>query len=116
MVPIVLERGAIRVDELGLLDSGADTSILPYDLGLRLGLDWNSQPMIPSLGGIFAGTPVRGVILLGTVHPFPSVRLGFAWIQTNNIPLILGQMNFFAEFDIAFYRHRSIFKIEPRTP
>jgi hypothetical protein len=116
MLPIALERGTITRSELGLVDSGADTSILPFDVGLLFGLDWNSQPILPSLGGILSGVPARGVILSGSVGSFHPVRLAFAWVRKNDIPLILGQANFFMEFDIAFYRHRSFFRIEPRTP
>jgi hypothetical protein len=116
MLPIQLTRNTISINEHGPVDSGADTSVLPHDAGLRLGLDWNTQPLLPSLGGILAGVPARGVILVGTVQPFPGVQLAFAWVQKNNIPLILGQTNFFMEFDICFFRHRTIFTIEPHTP
>jgi hypothetical protein len=116
MLPITLSLGTMSRKELGLVDSGGDVSILPYDAGLQLGLNWNSQPPIPPLGGILAGVPVRGAILDGRVHTFPTVRLAFAWVQKNDLPLILGQMNFFLEFDCAFYRYRAVFRIEPRTP
>ena len=116
MLPIVLERGTATVNELGLVDSGADTSIMPFDVGLRLGIDWNSQVVIPTLGGILAGYAARGVVLLATVAPFPLVRLAFAWVQKNDVPVILGQVNFFMEFDVAFYRHKATFEIEPHAP
>ena len=116
MLPIVLERGMIKRNELGLVDSGADTSILPYDIGLQLGLDWNSHPTLPPIGGILTGVTACGVILRAIVGSFLPVRLAFAWVRKNDIPLILGQANFFMEFDIAFYRHRSFFQVEPRTP
>ena len=116
MLPIALKRGTISRNEMGLIDSGSDISILPFDLGTQLGLDWNAQPVVPPMGGILTGYAARGVVLLGTVHPFPAVRLAFVWVQKNDILLILGQANFFMEFDIAFYRHRAVFRIEPHTP
>lgn len=116
MLPITLSNGTVSLNELGLVDSGGDVSILPYDLGRQLGLNWSSQPPIPLVGGILKGVPVRGAILDAAVHTFPKVRLGFVWIQKNDIPLVLGQMNFFLEFDCAFYRHRGIFRIEPHSP
>jgi len=42
LVPILLSNGRSTSTQLGLVDSGADVSILPYALGLQLGLDWNS--------------------------------------------------------------------------
>jgi hypothetical protein len=40
--------------------------------------------------------------------------LAFAWTQASNIPLILGQANFFLEFDVCFSRVRSEFEVRPK--
>ena len=46
---------------------------------------------------------------------FPAVNLAFAWTQAPDIPLILGQANFFFEFDVCFFRARSEFEVCPQT-
>jgi hypothetical protein len=43
------------------------------------------------------------------------MRLAFAWVKNNQVPLILGQTNFFLEFDICFYRSQLEFEIQPRS-
>ncbi len=45
---------------------------------------------------------------------FPMVSLAFAWTQATDVPLILGQANFFFEFDVCFFRARSEFEICPK--
>jgi hypothetical protein len=49
------------------------------------------------------------------VSRFAPVRLVFAWTQADNIPMILGQVNFFMEFDVCFYRSQQAFEIPPRA-
>lgn len=46
--------------------------------------------------------------------PFPTIDLAFAWTQAPNVPLILGQANFFFEFDVCFFRARSEFEVRPK--
>jgi hypothetical protein len=48
------------------------------------------------------------------VAEFPPVRLAFAWTQARDVPLILGQANFFLEFDVCFFRSRMMFEIAPK--
>ena len=52
--------------------------------------------------------------LSGAIAQFPPVLLAFAWTESRDIPVILGQMNFFAEFNVCFYRHESAFEVCPK--
>jgi len=45
------------------------------------------------------------------ITPNEAIRLVFAWTQAENAPIIFGQMNFFLEFDVCFYRSQSLFDI-----
>ncbi|TRU46415.1 MAG: hypothetical protein EWV49_17045 [Microcystis aeruginosa Ma_QC_Ch_20071001_S25] len=45
---------------------------------------------------------------IGNLEP---VRLAFAWAQVSQVPLILGQTNFFREFDVCFQRSRCTIEI-----
>jgi hypothetical protein len=49
------------------------------------------------------------------IGEFPSVNLAFAWVNKPNTPLILGQTNFFMEFDVCFYRSKLEFDIKPKS-
>ena len=83
--------------------------------GLQLGALWEQQTTSVRLTGNLAGQEGRVLVLTGTVGKFPPVRLAFAWTQANTIPIILGQINFLLEFDVCFFRARSLFEIKPKS-
>ncbi len=55
----------------------------------------------------------RGLVVSVMIDDFPSVRLAFAWAESNDVPLILGQVNFFREFNVCFYGSQLIFEVSP---
>jgi hypothetical protein len=112
-VPITLQHGPREVSASGLIDSGATLNVLPYAVGLELGLVWDQQSIPVRLTGNLATAEARAVILTGTIGQFPPVRLAFAWTQSSQVPLILGQVNFFMEFDVCFFRSDMAFEIRP---
>jgi hypothetical protein len=98
----------------GLLDSGAAVNVLPYALGVQLGFEWDQQTQSVELSGNLATVEARVVVLSGVVGSFPPARLAFAWARTDNVSLLLGQVNFFLEFDVCFFRSRGLFEIRPK--
>ena len=114
-VPILLQLGARQVAASGLVDSGAALSVLPYDLGVELGAVWEHQTMPVRLTGNLAESDARAIVLLARIGQFSPVRLAFAWTRSNRAPLILGQVNFFMEFDVCFYRSRLLFELVPKN-
>ena len=56
------------------------------------------------------------LIVTAEVGDFASVRLAFAWTQGEKVSLILGQMNFFMEFDVCFFRSKLEFEVNPKVP
>jgi len=50
-----------------------------------------------------------------SLMPLLAVRLAFAWTQTDNVPTLLGQVNFFLEFDACFFRSREEFEVQPKA-
>ena len=75
---------------------------------------WEHQTTLVQLTGSLARLPARGVIVSGQVASFPPVDLAFAWTQTPDVPTILGQVNFFMEFDVCFFRAQAAFEITPK--
>jgi len=47
------------------------------------------------------------------IDPFVPITftLVFAWTQAKNIPLLLGRINFFQEFDVCFYGSQLAFEL-----
>jgi hypothetical protein len=113
-LPLALVYEQRTVSVTGLLDTGATVNVLPYDLGLQLGATWERQTMHVNLTGNLARFPARVLTMSVTVAQFAPVRMAFAWTQADNVPLILGQVNFFLEFDVCFFRSQSVFEIKPK--
>jgi hypothetical protein len=114
VAPITLTYRDQLLTTEGLLDTGATVNVLPYSTGLDLGLNWEAQPTSVTLTGNLANFQARALVLSGAVPPFPPVRLAFAWSQSNDIPLILGQVNFFMAFDACFYRSQKVFDLKQK--
>jgi hypothetical protein len=96
------------------LDTGASVNVLPYELGLQLDLIWEDETLSVLLAGNLARFEARAVVIDAQVSSFPTVNLAFAWTQAADVPLILGQANFFLEFDVCFFRARSEFEVRPK--
>jgi predicted aspartyl protease len=99
----------------GLLDTGASVNVLPYSVGVELGYVWEQQTTALSLTGNLAQYEARVVVLQAVVGQFEAVQLVFAWTYATNVPLILGQVNFFMEFDVCFYRSQLQFEISLKS-
>ncbi len=78
-LPITLSYRDRSLEMMALLDTGASVNVLPYEVGLQLGADWEDQTVPIQLSGN------------------------------------LGHMNFFAEFDVCFYRADLAFELHPRA-
>ncbi len=114
-LPILFRSSPHTLSELALVDSGATISVLPYSLGVRLGFDWNSQILKLRLTGSLAQVEARGVAVEAIVGQLPPVRLVLAWAASDQVPLLLGEFNFFQTFDVSFFRSRGIFEIRPAS-
>lgn len=114
-LPITLSHRDRSLEMIALLDTGASVNVLPYEVGLQLGAVWEEQTVSIQLSGNSAQMEARGLVLSATVANFSSVLLAFTWTQSREAPLILGHMNFFAEFDVCFYRADLAFELHPRA-
>ena len=96
------------------MDSGADVNVLPWSVGTSLGFVWQPNKATIRVAGITQGAamPILLSAELGDSH---GARLAFAWCQTDSVPLVLGQTNFFMEFDICFYGSRREFQVVPKA-
>jgi hypothetical protein len=113
LLPLSL-RAANSVRCVGLLDSGATINVLPQSVGVQLGAAWDNQTTPIKLGGILAECEARALLLEATVGQLPPVKLAFAWAARDDVPLLLGQVNFFLEFDVCFFRSAKAFEVRPK--
>jgi hypothetical protein len=114
MMPILLKRNGKMIESNALLDTGSTVNLLPYSLGLELGAIWEEQMILPDLSGNLANFEARGLAIETKISEFEPVNLVFAWTKSDNVRLILGQINFFAEYDVCFFRSLGFFEIKPK--
>ena len=113
-LPLTLTHQQHAAQVSGLVDSGAMVNVLPYQIGLQLGLVWAQQTVPVKLTGNLERYEERGIIVSAEVGTFAPVRLAFAWTASDEVPVLLGQTNFFQEFDVCFFRSQSLFEIKPK--
>lgn len=87
-------------------------NILPYQVGLMLGAVWDDLQATVRLGGVVTRQNGIPLTVMGKVGNLPPVKLVFAWVKTDDIPLVLGQINFFMKFDVCFYRSQNEFEVK----
>jgi hypothetical protein len=114
-LPLVLQRDTLRVEAVGLVDSGATVNVLPYELGLQLGGVWDDRKAIIQLAGNLSNQPAMTFAATAQLADFAPSQLMFAWVKLPSVPLILGQTNFFLEFDVCFYRSKLEFEVNPKS-
>lgn len=114
-VPLTLHNQSKSLTISALLDTGSTVNVVPYAVGLQLGFVWEEQTIPVSLTGSLARVSARGIIVTGEIKPFAPVELAFAWTRATDVPVILGQVNFFWEFDVCFFRSQSSFEVKPKN-
>lgn len=100
----------------GLLDTGAAVNVLPFSVGRQLGAVWEDSHSPLQLTGNLAAYEAKGLALSAVIGSFPAAKLVFAWTKSDDVPLLLGQVNFFMVFDVCFFRSRAVFQIRPKEP
>jgi hypothetical protein len=113
-LPLILSLGNRSIEVMALLDTGANVNVLPYEIGIQLGAIWENQTVSIPLSGNLARSEAKGLVVSAAIAQFSPILLAFAWAESMDIPVILGHMNFFAEFNACFYRHALAFEICPR--
>jgi hypothetical protein len=101
-IPVTLSYADFSVSANALLDTGSTVNLLPYDIGVQLGAIWEEQTIRLPLAGNLEKVEARGIFVHIQIGNLEPVRLAFAWAQASQVPLILGQTNFFREFDVCF--------------
>lgn len=116
LVNIQLSNNSKSVMATALVDSGAALNILPFDIGVELGLEWEKQTYPLDLGGVLQDSQAYATLLEAKVAELHTVQLAFAWINKSSaeIRLLLGKVNFFQEFNVHFYGNEQFFEVEAK--
>ncbi len=115
LVDVTRGHGTRTINRSALVDSDSTINVLPYKDGRDIGLSWETQRVPLKEEGFLRGAPVYAILLTAFLGPFPSVELAFAWTRKGRdiVRLILGQVNFFENFDVTFRGREKTFEIIP---
>ena len=111
-LPLLLQSGGKSLEVIGLVDSGATINVLPFSIGQHLGGVWDERKATVKLAGNLARSNAQPLVLQAQVGETPPILLAFAWASHDETPVILGQMNFFLEFEVCFFREKLEFEVK----
>jgi hypothetical protein len=111
IIPLRLENANNVVQTQALIDSGASVNVMPYQVGLDLGFNWEKAPVGKRLAGTLAASETRLLVARAYLADLRMIELGFVWVQSQHSRLLLGQNNFFKFYEVCFSRKHLTIKI-----
>ncbi len=112
LVPVTIRYAENEIQTLALLDSDADINLMPFQLGLDLGFDWDTGGDYTGLEGLGGGLAAKKSVADLYLGSWPSIRQIFAWARNDDVPVILGQWNFFEMVDVCISRTQGLMTFE----
>lgn len=104
LAQVILHHGRQSIEVEMTIDSGADLSMIPLQVGLSLGLRKIRKP-VRLLSGLSGGVPYVLLRLGFQLGPF-RFRPRLAWAQVDDVPMLLGRTDVFSRFVIRFDERR----------
>ncbi|MEK6835295.1 MAG: retropepsin-like aspartic protease [Nanoarchaeota archaeon] len=103
-IPIVLKSDKESIDVVGLIDSGADISVIPKEMAEILGLRLEKEDESTGVGGKARTADSHVNIKIEKGHEKYEFRLPIKVLLQENseIPVLLGRLAFFDNFNIIF--------------
>jgi len=112
LLPVTLHSRHNSVDTWGLLDIGADMNMMPFAIGMELGLSWERLAQEFELLSLAGSSPAKAVAVDLAIRPWPRLKMAFAWSTAIESVVILGQWNFFEMVDVCFSRRQGKTRLE----
>lgn len=105
---VTLEANNRTVEIAMYIDSGADITMIPLEVGKALGLKHDLDDEILEIKGVSgSGVPYilkrADIILNGK-----KLKIRLAWALIEEVPLLLGRMDIFPKFKIIFDEKKEI--------
>jgi hypothetical protein len=97
---------------IGLIDSGADTTLVNMEYAKALGISVDSTNKKEFMGiGDSHITCFLGSVTMKIKHFDTPVTMSVAFIDSPSVDILLGQDNFFECFRIKFEKDRGVFEL-----
>jgi len=100
---------------LFLIDSGADVSLVPHELGRLLGLSRAGAPQ-GLCRGIGRGAVGYSLCPVGLQIGHLRVRIRIGWCEADGFPALLGRLDVFDLLDIEFCQSSNRIVLRPAGP
>lgn len=105
---VILEVNKTKVEVAIYIDSGADITMIPLEVGKALGLKQNPNDEILEIRGVSgSGVPYilkkANIILNGK-----KLKIRLAWALIEEVPLLLGRIDIFPKFKITFDERKEL--------
>jgi hypothetical protein len=112
MVPIALQGPGEPLADYALADTGADSTALPLDHAVELGIDLE-RDCEEREGRTANGTGTQHVYLPGLAAQVEDIQFAVTAVFTDTPVIVLGQEDFFMRFHAAFDRREETITIRP---
>jgi len=101
VIPVTLISPQITLERYFLVDSGADVTLFPKDVGEKLGFKIREGEEVKSISGVSGSIPIIHRLLKIQIGEF-EFDIPVAWALEEEVPLLLGREVVFDKFDIEF--------------
>ena len=105
---VILQVSNLKVEAALYIDSGADITMIPLELGKALGFKQRPKDEIREVKGVSgSGVPyiLKSAFIIINGKRF-KIRL--AWALIEEVPLLLGRLDIFTKFKITFDENRGL--------
>lgn len=98
---VTIQNGNVRLECGMLVDSGADLTLIPYQVGLYLGFEMRQEEVdeMRGIGDTVVPYVLREATLQMDSHEL-GIRLGWALIE--EVPIVMGRLDVFDHFRVEF--------------
>lgn len=112
---IILEANHTKVEVALYIDSGADITMIPLELGKALRFKQYPDDEIREIKGV-SGSGVPYILKSANIFlNGKKLKIRLAWALIEEVPLLLGRMDIFNKFEIIFNETKELvtFKFLP---
>ena len=99
---VMLESGRLKVEAALYIDSGADITMVPLGLGKALGFKQHEDDEIREIKGVSGGGVPYLLRKAFMTLDGKRLKIRLAWALIEEVPLLLGRLDIFPKFVIAF--------------
>ena len=102
----------VSVKAFGLIDSGADTTLMNIEYAKRIGIVWGDGRVKSFVGISGPSEPCQlGVVPIKVKYFDEPIDLAVAFIDSPAVDILLGQEDFFERFRIKFEKDHDVFEL-----